>query len=237
MNTRQSKVKPIVVEVAIRNAIARRLRDHGIAQYDAVADEVITDLFATRLTPTPEGVPTQFMYQGMHLNWPQGVDTRPVTPIEVLEYNQCLRMKWDDGLKPDEVVTPVRVDEDFTARHLRTMYTTLWNRVKNHKAPVDSPPEYVLAKDLLPTDGTHMAYAFEHLEKFGATQTRHDPAPCLIAGVCTNPDPDRSGLPKPTPRKAKAKASKVKVEPVVADVPLTQHEQDIADIEAMLADL
>lgn len=139
ITTRQSTVKPIVVEVAIRNAIARRMRDHGIAQYDTIADEVVLDLFGTRIVPTPDGVPTGFIYQGTHLNWPQGVDTRAVTAEEAATYTRLFALKWDDGLLEGESVQPPVVTTENNAAHLRNAYEVLWARVKHGKAQVESP--------------------------------------------------------------------------------------------------
>lgn len=139
MNTRQSTIKPIVVEMAIRNAIARRMRDHGIAQFDTLADEVVLDLFGTRLVPTPDGVPTSFIYQGTQLNWPQGVDTRAVTTDEAQMYTRLFALSWKDGLLPGEVMPPIVVSDQNNAAHLRIAYEVLWARVKHNKAQVESP--------------------------------------------------------------------------------------------------
>lgn len=128
MNPR-TKIQPVFVEVSLRNAIARRLREHGIPEFDTIADEVTLDLTGKRVVNPPEGVPHKFTINGVQLVWPQGLDTRVPDAHEREPFNRALSSEYvyTDG-RSYQVSTERITDED-NVRVLRTCYTSLWKRV------------------------------------------------------------------------------------------------------------
>lgn len=128
MNPR-TKIQPVFVEVSLRNAIARRLREHGIPEFDTIADEVTLDLTGKRVVNPPEGVPHKFTINGVQLVWPQGLDTRVPDAHEREPFNRALSSEyvWTDG-RSYQVSTERITDED-NVRVLRTCYASLWKRV------------------------------------------------------------------------------------------------------------
>lgn len=141
----RTKIQPVLVEVSLRNAIARRLREHGVPEFDSIADEVTLDLTGKRVINPPEGVPHSFTIEGVKLVWPQGLDTRVPDVHERESFNRALT-----AIGNNERMT----DED-NVRVLRTCYTALWNRVRiqaNERAEsmkIESPSGPVVTTSML----------------------------------------------------------------------------------------
>lgn len=114
----RTKIQPILVEVSLHNAISRRLREHGVPEFDSIANEVTLELTGKHIVNPPTGVPHTFTIDGVQLTWPQGLDTRVPTTAECEPFNRALT-----GVSND------RMSTEDNVRVLRTCYQALWKRV------------------------------------------------------------------------------------------------------------
>lgn len=119
MSTRK-RIEPVLVEVSLRNAIARRLRDHGVPEFETIAGQVVSDLTGEPVVAPPKDVPLQFHIEGVHLVWPRGLDTRVPSLHEREPFNKALKAIGR---------TSSRITDEDNVRVLRACYTTLWRRV------------------------------------------------------------------------------------------------------------
>ena len=129
---RQDRIKPIVIEVAMRHAFHRALRNHNVPNAETITDEVLQDLLGSRVWNPPEGIPSVLTIEGVQLEWPQGLSTRAVTQQEIVLYNKALaRCKAHD-----------RIDAEDNVRILRECFETLAIRVRE-QAPKEATPRPV----------------------------------------------------------------------------------------------
>lgn len=123
MSASTKKISPVHIEAMLHNAISRRLRERGITDHQEIADGVILDLTGNVVINPPAGVPHKFTVEGVHLEWPHGLDTRIPSDGERAPFNSAL-VAIGRTVTKDNMMGP-----DDNVRVLRDCYKSLWRRV------------------------------------------------------------------------------------------------------------
>lgn len=186
----RTKIQPILVEVSLRNAIARRLREHGVPEFDSIANEVTLELTGKHVVNPPSGVPHTFVIEGVRLHWPQGLDTRVPTAAECEPFNRALT-----GVSND------RMSTEDNVRVLRACYQALWHRVRIHAneraeqmASVPEPTAPVVTTSML--KGTNPVLEATIVVKPKRKSTRKKVEPLVPSDTLTSLQEDLTNLRK-----------------------------------------
>jgi hypothetical protein len=173
----RTKIQPVFVEVSLRNAIARRLREHGVPEFDNIADEVTLELTGKHVV-------------SVRLHWPQGLDTRVPTAAECEPFNRALT-----GVSND------RMSMEDNVRVLRTCYQALWHRVRIHAneraeqmASVPEPTAPVVTTSML--KGTNPVLEATIVVKPKRKSTRKKVEPLVPSDTLTSLQEDLTNLRK-----------------------------------------